>query len=237
MGRAVDGEEFARICLALQEKGAENINIVTGSHAAPALIRGIAAARRGGLAIPVLWNSSGYESPEILSLLDGTVDVYLPDLKTLDPAAARLFFNAPDYPRRAVEAVLRMIESRELRYNEAGTVLISGVIIRHLVIPGFPEATRQVLHWFAENARGRALLSLMTQYTPSGTAPGIPARYVNREEYDTVIGWLEEFGIDDGFCQELAADSDWLPDFGRINPFSSGLSTPVWHWREGCISL
>jgi putative pyruvate formate lyase activating enzyme len=233
MGRAVDDGEFTRICLTLQEKGVENINIVTGSHAAPALIRDIAAARSRGLVIPALWNSSGYESPEILSLLGDTVDVYLPDLKTLDPEVAGRFFNTPDYPRYAEKAVLKMIESRELRYNDAGTVLVSGVMIRHLVIPGFTEATRQVLRWFADNARGRALLSLMTQYTPVGTVPGIPAGYVGGEEYDAVIGWLEEFGIDDGFCQELAAGSDWLPDFGRTNPFSSDLSTPVWHWREG----
>jgi putative pyruvate formate lyase activating enzyme len=236
MGRIVDGEEFARICLALQEKGAENINIVTGSHAAPALVRGIAAARDRGLVIPALWNSSAYESPRTLSLIGGTVDVYLPDLKTLDAEAAGRFFNAPDYPGRAAAAILQMMENRELRYNNAGTALASGVLIRHLVIPGFLEATRQVLNWFADNARGRALLSLMTQYTPVGADPLVPARYIRGEEYDTVIRWLDELGIEEGFCQELAAGSDWLPDFRRRNPFSSDLSTPVWHWREGFIA-
>jgi putative pyruvate formate lyase activating enzyme len=235
MGRAVNGDEFVRICLALQERGAENINIVTGSHAAPALVRGIVAARSQGLVIPVLWNSSGYESPEMLSLLGDTVDVYLPDLKTLDRNVAKRFFNAPDYPVRAGEAILRMMEKRELRYNDAGTVLVSGVMIRHLVIPGFTEATREVLRWFADNAQGRALLSLMTQYTPVGDDPAVPARYVAGEEYGAVIGWLEEFGIDDGFCQELVTGSEWLPDFERLNPFSSELSTPVWHWREGFV--
>jgi putative pyruvate formate lyase activating enzyme len=104
------------------------------------------------------------------------------------------------------------------------------------VIPGFLEATREVLRWFADNAQGRALLSLMTQYTPAGRVPGVPERYVNEKEYHAVIGWLEEFRIDDGFCQELIVDSDWLPDFRRANPFSSDLSTPVWHWREGFIN-
>jgi putative pyruvate formate lyase activating enzyme len=236
MGRVVEDREFARICLALQEKGAENINIVTGSHAAPALVRGLAAARSQGLVIPVLWNSSGYEGPEMLSLLSDTVDVYLPDLKTLGIEEARRFFNAPDYPDRAKTAILKMMEHRELRYSEDGTVLVSGVMIRHLVIPGFLEATRKVFRWFAENAQGRALLSVMTQYTPVGIGPlAPPARYVGEDEYDMVISWLEEFGIDDGFCQELIAGSDWLPDFRRANPFSSSLSTPVWHWREGFI--
>jgi putative pyruvate formate lyase activating enzyme len=237
MGKAVDEGEFVRICLSLQKRGAENINLVTGSHAAPALVRGIAAARAEGLAIPVLWNSSAYESPEILALLEGAVDVYLPDLKTLDPALGKRFFNAPDYPDYAQRTILRMTEGRELRYQKEGRVLVSGVIIRHLVIPGFLAATREVLRWFADHVRGRALLSLMTQYTPvdgkgSGLA-GIPERYVSPEEDETLLGWLEEFGIDDGFYQELVPDSTWLPDFNRQNPFSSELSEPVWHWRDG----
>jgi putative pyruvate formate lyase activating enzyme len=232
MGRAVGEAEFARICLALQDRGAENINIVTGSHAAQALVRGIAAARAKGLAIPVRWNSSGNESPAILALLQDTVDVYLPDLKTLDPAVAGRFFKAPDYPGHARRAILGMMEGRELRYNQDGTALVSGVIIRHLVLPGFPEATHEVLRWFADHARGRALLSLMTQYTPVGMVPGTPARYVSEEEYNTILIWLEELGIDDGFCQELAADTAWLPDFRQWNPFSSDLSEPVWHWGD-----
>jgi putative pyruvate formate lyase activating enzyme len=235
MGRVVDDDEFARICLVLQEKGAENINIVTGSHAAPALVRGIAAARDRGLIIPALWNSSAYESPEILARIRGTVDVYLPDLKTLDADTAERFFAAPDYPRFAGQAVLSMMEDRELRYNDEGTALASGVMIRHLVIPGFLESTRQVLRWFAENARGRALLSLMTQYTPAGAASPAPARCVGREEYHRVMRWLEEFGIEDGFCQELTAGPDRLPDFRLRNPFLPDLAAPVWHWREGFI--
>jgi putative pyruvate formate lyase activating enzyme len=112
-------------------------------------------------------------------------------------------------------------------------------MIRHLVLPGFLEATREVLRWFAEHCRGRALLSVMTQYTPvergalrEGEAGG-PSRQVNSAEYETVLDWLTEFGIEDGFCQELTPGDDWLPDFSRTNPFSSALSTPVWHWREG----
>jgi putative pyruvate formate lyase activating enzyme len=106
-----------------------------------------------------------------------------------------------------------------------------------LLLPGFLESTREVLRWFAENSRGRAMFSLMTQYTPVkipavDSSPDIPMRFVNEEEYETVIGWFEEFGIEDGFCQELVTDSGWLPDFDQVNPFSSELSTPVWHWKE-----
>ena len=224
MGRAVSAEEFAAICLALQEKGAENINIVTGSHAAPAIAFGITEARKQGLSIPALWNSSGYDGAETLEILKDVINIYLPDLKTLDPEIAARFFNAPDYPKHAAAAILRMMEKE--------------VIIRHLILPGYLENTRQVLKWFSENCagrgRGKALLSLMTQYTPvhmrePGAASDIPDRYLSEEEYDAVLSMLEEFGIDDGFYQELVTGSDWLPDFTRQNPFSSELSIPVWH--------
>jgi putative pyruvate formate lyase activating enzyme len=112
-------------------------------------------------------------------------------------------------------------------------------MVRHLVIPGFLENTRQVLKWFAvncigSNKKGDALLSLMTQYTPvfiPGSEVKIPDRFVSEEEYCSFLSMLEEFGIDDGFCQEFVTGSDWLPDFTRPNPFSSELSVPVWHYK------
>jgi putative pyruvate formate lyase activating enzyme len=127
--------------------------------------------------------------------------------------------NAPDYPKTAISAILWMMKTSP-----------GDVIIRHLVLPGCLESTRSVLRWFADNARGRAQLSLMSQYTPMNDDAGAPERYVSKREYETVLGWLGEFGIEDGFCQELVTGSDWLPDFRRANPFSSGLSVPVWHY-------
>jgi len=239
IGRAVSNDEFVEICLALQSKGAENINIVTGSHAAPALALGIKQARKQGLSIPVLWNSSGYDGMDILEILSEFVDVYLPDLKTLDSVLATRFFNAPDYPETATAAILRMMEYQELCLNQT---MLSGVMIRHLVIPGHLENTRSFLRWFAENCKARALLSLMTQYTPVQARDGrendkaeheatiIPSCYLSKDEYEIVLLMLDEFGIDDGFYQELTIGSEWLPDFTRPNPFSSGLSVPVWHY-------
>ena len=251
MGRVVSTAEFAQICLALQNEGAENINIVTGSHVIPAIAAGLDAARVSGLRIPALWNTSSYETADALELLRGRIHTFLPDLKTLDTAIASRFFNAPDYPKAAQQAILKMIElagdAAEQNASAGQSDKAERVIIRHLILPDYLESTRQVLRWFADNARGRALLSLMTQYTPpavnseaviSGRAAsaGIPSRYVNEAEYDTVIGWLEEFGIDDGFCQELVTGSDWLPDFTRYNPFSSDLSKPVWHWSQSYMA-
>ena len=226
LGRTVSTEEFTAICLDLQERGAENINIVTGSHAAPAIARGLEAAAAAGLHIPALWNSSGYDGIESLELVAGCIGTWLPDLKTLDSSLAAQYFNAPDYPRAACRAIRWMLAES------------CDVIIRHLILPGRLESTRSVLRWFADNAAGRAggaRLSLMSQYTPiTANIMGRvgPGRYVARQEYDTVIGWLKEFGIEDGFCQDFVTGSDWLPDFQRANPFSSGLSMPVWHYQD-----
>jgi putative pyruvate formate lyase activating enzyme len=227
LGKEVSSEDFASICAALRDKGAENINIVTGSHAIPAIIEGITAARMAGVRLPVLWNSSAYETSEALELLRDYIDIYLPDLKTLDGGIAAKFFNAPDYPQTASAAILKMADMAKAREK---------VIVRHLILPGYLESTRSALRWFAENVKNRAVLSLMTQYTPvsgkTGALDDIPKRFLSGEEYDTVMGYLEEFKIDDGFCQELVTGSGWLPDFNRTNPFSSELSVPVWHFTS-----
>jgi putative pyruvate formate lyase activating enzyme len=249
MGRAVSPAGFAAITLALETAGAENINIVTGTHAAPAIAVGLDLARERGLNIPVLWNSSAYENEAVLDMLRDRVDVYLPDLKTLDPQVGARFFKASDYPQYAAAAILRMLSFRgELRWKntvkdltaDSGTpgsasILARGVIIRHLIIPGYLESTREVIKWFCRYAQGKALLSLMTQYTHCAggektSGPAAPQRYLGREEYERVMEWLTEYGVEDGFYQEPAPGRDWLPDFNQVNPFSSRLSRPVWHW-------
>lgn len=262
MGRVINLDEFSCICLDLQNAGAENINIVTGSHVIPGIAAGAEIARQRGLFIPILWNSSSYENVSALELLQDTAAVYLPDLKTLDSDISKKYFNAADYPETAKKAILKMIDMRKLRFGKARTknslgtslfsrdeineetVIQSGVVIRHLVLPGHLESTKNVLRWFADNAQGRALLSLMMQYTPvyqtgeksaennKHEQPLIPNRYVEESEYERVLGWLEEYGIDDGFYQELVPSNDWLPDFNRNNPFSSELSRTIWHWKD-----
>lgn len=240
LGKAVSPQTFAVICEALRDKGAENINIVTGSHVAPGIIEGLNAVKEAALLkektpLPVLWNSSAYESTDTLELLRDYVDVYLPDLKTLDSKIADKYFNAPDYPETAAAAILKMVDIVNER-TQAGEYkayddfdAYERVIIRHLVLPGHLESTKEVLRWFSENVKGHAMLSLMSQYTPiPNRNKPMPKRYLAEEEYNTVLYWLEEFDIEDGFCQELVTGNDWLPDFKRPNPFSSKLSVPVW---------
>lgn len=247
MGRAVTEQEFIEICLTLQAAGAENINIVTGSHAIPALGAGLRAAKRHGLTIPVVWNSSAYETVEALELLAGAVDGWLPDLKTLDAETARRVFAAPDYPERACTALEAMAQLSPLiitppddRYPFGK--MLSGVIVRHLALPGKLEDSRAVLYWFAQKLKGSALLSLMTQYTPVAANPKarhidvFSNRLLNEGEDLRLRAFLEDFGIDDGFYQELVSDLDWLPDFTRVQTFSSALSKPLWHWKTGWVN-
>jgi putative pyruvate formate lyase activating enzyme len=259
-GRAVDETEFADICLALEKAGAENINIVTGSHAIPAIAEGLTAARARGLAIPILWNSSSYETPEALALLDGLVNVWLPDLKTLNPLLSENVFRAADYPKVAKRAIRFMADRSPLAFSGsdyAGTpakdspatgtttaaarTITSGVIVRHLALPGRLADTELVLRWFAEHLADKALLSLMTQYTPVQANPAsseidaFPNRALNHGEYGRLTELLDELGLEDGFYQELVEDTEWLPDFERVQPFSSSLAKPVWHWKTGFI--
>lgn len=246
MGRAVTMDEFVALCIALQDAGAENINIVTGSHAIPAVRLGLYAAKQSGLTIPVVWNCSGYETVEAVESLTDVVSGWLPDIKTLTSETARRIFAAPDYPERARMAIEAMAACSPLVITEANAQypcgkLLSGVIVRHLALPGKLEDSKAVLHWFARNLKETALLSLMTQYTPITKNPhallhdAFSNRLLNESEDTQLKMFLDEAGIEDGFYQELVSDLDWLPDFTRVQTFSSTLSRPIWHWKAGWV--
>lgn len=185
MGRTVSKDEFTKICLRLQNAGAENINLVTGSHIIPLLAEFIDAAQSAGCLIPFCWNSSAYERTETLELLKPFVKIWLPDLKTLNPALAKELFAAEDYPAAAAEAIQWMIQNFPLKMHSVpaphsyrdgenrlvpvGTVkekMTQGVIVRHLFLPGRFEETADTLVWLKENADSKACISLMSQYTP-----------------------------------------------------------------------
>lgn len=233
---------LAGLFLRLQYAGAENVNLVTGTHFAPGILEALRQARSGGLAIPALWNSCGYEGTGTVELLAREVEVFLPDCKTLDPELSRWLFRAPDYPQATREAILLMAEARPLLLGEE--TLKQGVIVRHLVLPGQLESTRSVLEWFREALYGRALLSLMFQYTPVPVGPGVLAggvrtllpgleRQTNALEVEQVLLWLEELGIKEGFVQEPETSAGWWPDFLRPNPFPEGQARPLWHCLYG----
>ena len=250
MGREISTDEFAAICMQLEEAGAENINLVTGSHHIPAIAAGIRAAKQAGLSIPVAWNSSAYELPEMLDLLEGLVDIWLPDLKTLNPMMSKSLFGAEDYPAAAKRGIRRILSLSPLHISEVKKgketkeKILSGVIIRHLFLPGRMDDTVMVLDYLKSHADGQACLSLMSQYTPvpfegdaaelEGRKKALSAfqnRLVSTEEDARLRELIDSYCFEYLFYQDLSDDTSWLPDFRRTQPFSSALAKPVWHWN------
>ncbi len=228
LGREITHEQFGDICLEIQDRGGENINLVTATQFIPSLENALSHAAKRGFRLPVVWNSSGFELPEALSHIDPYIDIYLLDIKTLNRNTARRFCRTEGYVDAVKDAVLWAVEKKPLKYQ--GDRLAGGTIIRHLVLPGELESSRDVLSWYAHHIGSSALISLMLQFIdPNGVlAP-------EDDVQNQVLMMLDDFGIDEGFVQEPADDDIWLPDFSQENPFPKEFSRPVWHWRCGFI--
>ena len=237
LGRLVDTETFTRICLALEAKGAANINLITGTHFIPSIISGLRMAKLRGLTIPVVWNSSGYETVAAIDLLAPWVDIFLPDLKTFDSSIAVTHCGSADYPEAARVAVERMIEVAPWVSDDPPRC----TIVRHLIVPGQLDATETVLAWFAAliQVEARVRISLMVQYVdPFGNGAITP---MDQVEYDQLIALLDLYGIEEGYVQELADEGGageefWIPDFTQQNPFPGEFAVPVWHGDKGFVS-
>ena len=257
IGRKVSKDEFVRICLELQSAGAENINLVTASHLIPLLAEYLAEAKNAGVKIPFCWNSSAYEKIESLELLKNLVTVWLPDLKTLNGGVSRQLFKAENYPKAAKDAVLWMIKNNPLKIETVSGIdretkqkvtkekITGGVIIRHLFLPGRFEDTADVLEWLKNNADKKAVISLMSQYTPVpfkeaeenlkkrlDSLSMIENRLVSKQEDYDLKDLIDAFDFDFLFYKDLTDDTQWLPDFNRVQPFSNALAKPVWHWKN-----
>ena len=191
-------------------QGAHNINLVTPTHFLPWIL----PALEPKLPVPVVYNCGGYESVETLRLLEGKVDVYLPDLKYADAALAARLSAAPDYFPAATAAIREMFRQTG-PYVMADGLLKRGVMIRHLVLPGQPDNTRRCIDWVAETfSPGQVLFSLMSQYTPQPGAEGPLGRHVTAAEYRSAAAYMENCGITDGFTQERTADrEEYTPPF------------------------
>jgi putative pyruvate formate lyase activating enzyme len=204
VGREMTVEELAEGMLRLEAKGAHNINLVTPTHVAPQAARAVAAARAGGLSVPVVWNSNGYERPEVIELLEGTIDVWLPDMKYDSDESARRCSGVGDYVgwnRRAVAAMYR--QAGHLVTGPDGTAL-RGLVVRHLVLPGGLAGTKGVLADLARIAGTDAHLSLMSQYFPAhraGTDP-LLARRLTGQEWEEALDLLTSAGFPNGWVQE-----------------------------------
>ena len=209
VGQTVDAAGLRRIFEELIARGAENIDLVTPTHCLPTIIPALSPK----LPVPVVYNCGGYERVETLQQLEGLVDIYLPDLKYAEARLAKSLSAAADYFPRAKNAIREMVRQTGPVQWEGDRVK-SGVIIRHLILPGHVDNSLKVLDWIGANfAPGEVLVSLMRQYTPMGNLPAPLDRRVTDEEYDAVLSWMY-LNVLEGFTQEAeAADQIFIPDF------------------------
>lgn len=212
-GRRMSAEELADVMLDLQARGAHNVDLITATPRLPETLEALELARSRGLTVPVVYNTSGYERPEAIDLLAPYVNVWLPDFKYASSLPAAKYSSAPDYPEVAMRAIDRMTELAGPPVVENG-LMRSGVIVRHLMLPGYRHDTEAALHIFAERWKGRALLSLMRQYTPEFADPDCDLkRRVTSFEYSSALRLAERLGLE-GFFQDAASATDaYTPDF------------------------
>lgn len=215
-GKEVTIERLAEIFLELQEQKANNINLVTPTHFVPLIITALTLAKGWGLKIPVVYNCGGYEKPETLRLLEGVVDIWLPDFKYEDTHLAAELSGAPDYPERAKEALGEMVRQQpEAVFDERG-IMKRGVIVRHLVLPGHLMNSRKVLRYLWEVYGDKIYISLLKQYTPLHRFADHPEleRKLTKREYDKILEYALQLGFSQGFMQEGGtAKESFIPAF------------------------
>ena len=219
-GAEMEPRELAQAFIALQSRGCENIDLVSPTHFLPAILEALAVAADQGLRLPLVYNTHGYELPEVLALLDGVVDIYLPDMKYGDSRAAAICSSAPDYPgvnRHAVLEMHRQVGGLGLDGERA----VRGLVVRHLVLPGGLAGSRRVLTFLARRVGTDAWISLMAQYHPCHKAAGHPllGRRITQVEYERVVRLVEQLGFENYWLQTLDSSDTYLPDFTREEPF------------------
>lgn len=211
VGFPVTVERLSDIFLRLQDvDGANNINLVTAAHYAPHVVSALERAKANGLKIPVVYNSSGYESVETLKMLDGLIDVYLPDLKYFSSELALKYSRAQDYfevASIALDEMLRQVGSPVFAEKAGATeegIMLKGMIVRHLILPSCTCDSKKVINYLFERYRHDIFISIMNQYTPiaSASLPVELSRELTNAEYDSVVDYACEIGVENGFIQE-----------------------------------
>lgn len=213
--KTVSPQQLSGIMLDLLKQKAHGIDLVTGTHFTPQIAEALRIARQNGLDIPVIWNSSGYELPETLMLLDGLVDVYLPDFKYANCEKAKKYSNAPDYPHVAVKAIEYMLSSVGRPVFDKDGMIKRGVIVRHLLLPGNVIQSKQAIKTLFDRFGNDICYSIMRQYTPiSSDLPVELRRCVFDREYVSLVDYALSLGIERGFIQDKGCEgTEYIPDF------------------------
>jgi putative pyruvate formate lyase activating enzyme len=215
VGVEITSGRLAEIFLEQQDRGANNINLVTPTHYVPHILKALDAVR-GKLKIPVVYNCGGYESVDTLKMLDGYIDIYLPDFKYTDSTIAKKYSNAPDYPETAKAAITEMVRQRgAAKFNKDG-IMQSGVIVRHLVLPSYIENSKRTVEYLYKTYGDDIYMSIMNQYTPTAAMEKYPEinRSVTAAEYDAVLDFAVDIGVQNAFIQEGGTVSEsFIPIF------------------------
>ncbi|MCQ2526023.1 MAG: radical SAM protein [Lachnospiraceae bacterium] len=226
-GKEITVDRLSDIFLELQDKGAHNINLVTGAPYIPHIKEALIIAKNNGLTLPILYNSSGYESVDALKMLDGLIDIYLPDMKYFSSELSALYSHAPNYFEYASAAIAEMVRQvgspvieavdDAVDYNNEPLMLMKkGVIVRHLLLPGQTKDSKKILRYLFETYGNHIYISIMNQYTPLPQVEKIPElnRQVTADEYDRVVNFAIKLGIENAFIQngETAKES-FIPAF------------------------
>lgn len=215
-GKKINVCRLTEIILELQEQGAHNINLVSPTPYALHIIEAVKEAKTAGLSIPVIYNTNGYELEETIAALDGTVDIYLPDIKYYNDTYAMKYSNTGNYFKYAAKAVLAMVEQVGYPIFDDSGIMQKGVLIRHLVLPDLLDDSKKILRWIKDTLGEQAYVSLMCQYTPMFDAA--KHEEINRKledwEYDLIIDYFFKIGLEFGYVQELSsAASNYIPHF------------------------
>ena len=219
VGKEISLERLVDIFLELQEKGANNINLVTPGHFVPQIVKALDQARKEGLALPVVYNTSSYETVDTIKMLEGYVDIYLPDFKYMSPVLSKKYSHAPDYAEVAKAAIAEMVRQtgKAVFVNgDEDNLILRGTIVRHLTLPGCMEDSMQILKYLHETYGDTIYISIMNQFTPLSNLEKYPElnRKITDEEYEALVDYAIEIGIENGFIQEGdTAEESFIPAF------------------------
>lgn len=221
-GKEVSFERLAEIMLELQAMGCHNINFVSPTHFAAQIVKGVEIAASKGLRVPLVYNTNGYDSLETLELLDGIIDIYLPDLKYSDNSTALKYSKVKDYVRHARPAIVEMKRQVGDLVVDADGIAIKGLIVRHLVLPNDLAGSEESLRFISNEVGMGTFISTMSQYFPTHKAGRYPlvSRPINPREYEKVLEWLDRSGLENGWVQDYCSKDYYCPDFEREQPFT-----------------
>lgn len=216
VGKEISSERLSEIFFELKEKGANNINLVTPTHFVPHIIEALDIAKSKNLNLPIVYNSSGYEKVETLKMLDGYIDIYLPDFKYMDSKTAKEYSNAPDYTEYAKAAITEMFRQVGKPHFFENGIMKKGVIVRHLLLPYHLEESKQIVNYLYSTYGNNIFISLMNQYTPMPQVAEhkILKERVTERDYNNLINYAVDIGVENGFIQEgETAEESFIPDF------------------------